>query len=180
MISSGVDKIKNITLFISYTSICIMVLFISDLFATPSVFEGMKEVEAIGKPASTEFIQRPTITYKAEGLRDPFESYIAEEASPSGAIERGPAVFQNHEAEKSLPSLTVQGLVWGGNFPQAIINNKVLKIGDTIEGARIKGIEKDAVTLIFEGREYKLPVAISNSGPQNKSIPLGGKYEKKF
>jgi len=161
MISNGVDKINNIIWTFFYIVICVLILFKSDVFATPSVFEAMEKVETAGKAApADEFIKRPTIDYKAEGLRDPFESYIAEKESPAKTTEQGPAISQNQEVEKLLPSLTVQGIVWGGNFPQAIINNKVLKIGDTIEETRIKGIEKGGVTLIFEGREHKLPVSV--------------------
>jgi len=165
--------------FIPYIVICIMVLFISDLFATPSVFEAIKRVEAIDKTVPNEFIKRPDVTYKAEGLSDPFKPCIAEEEPPV-ATGQSSAVFPNQEIEKPLPSLAVQGLVWGGNFPQAIINSKVLKIGDAIEGARIKEIGKDGITLIFEGREHRLPVTASKNSPYYKFISSGGEYEKKF
>ena len=121
------DKNKYTHLIISYGVVCITVLCMSDLFATPSVFEGIKEVEAIDKLAPSESIQRPNIVYNASDLRDPFESYIKKGEHPEDG-KQSTAVFANQQVEKAPPSLTVQGLVWGGNFPQAIINNKVVRI----------------------------------------------------
>jgi hypothetical protein len=52
-----------------------------------------------------------------------------------------------------------------------IINNKVLKIGDIIEGARISSINKEGVILFYGNREYSLssPAAASNSDIKEKS-----------
>lgn len=179
MISNGVDKINNITLALFYIVICMLILFESNVFAAPSVFEVIKQVEAQDKPVPDEFIQRPNMTYNASDLRDPFQTYIVEE-EPEDIARETPNVFQGREAEKRAPSLIIQGIVWGGNFPQAIINNKVVKRGETIEGAFIKEIDKEGVTLIFEGRKYKLPVSALKNSPENKSTFPGGEYEKRF
>jgi len=50
----------------------------------------------------------------------------------------------------------LQGLVWGGDFPQAIINNKMVKIGDTIEGVEVVAIGKEGVTLVYANKKYNL------------------------
>jgi hypothetical protein len=55
------------------------------------------------------------------------------------------------------PVLKIEGLVWGGRLPQAIINQKVVKIGDIIEGAQIVDINREGVTLIFNNSQYNLP-----------------------
>lgn len=99
--------------------------------------------------------QEDKIEYKSEYLRDPFQE---EEMG----TKEGP---QEEQEAKPLPALSVQGIVWGGILPQAIINNKVLRVGDTIEGARITGIDKNGVTLFFDNRQYNLTPsspAISN------------------
>jgi len=101
---------------------------------------------------------RPNVEYTADGLRDPFEDYlIIEEAAP--ALQEG----LKQEVSLPLPSLSIQGIIWGGRFPQAIINNKVVKVGDTIEGARITDINKNGVLVFFENREYNLssPAALN-------------------
>jgi len=97
------------------------------------------------------------IEYKSEDLRDPFEK-----EQPKGQIETN-----------LLPSLQVQGIVWGGSFPQAIINNKVLRVGDTIEGVRITNITKDSVTVFFGNRQYNLSTSspISSQGFKQGQSP---------
>ena len=57
-------------------------------------------------------------------------------------------------AEKTslpLPTLNIEGIVWNTNMPQAIVNGKVVRIGDTIEGVRIVKIEKQGITIDYSG-----------------------------
>jgi hypothetical protein len=56
----------------------------------------------------------------------------------------------------------VQGVIWGGIMPQAIINNKIVNIGDVIEGAEVIEISKKGVTLLYKKRKYTLPSPASN------------------
>ena len=121
----------------------------------------------------SELIVSPHIEYKAEGLRDPLESYLKKEevlpAQPQQEIAPSPPP----------PALTVQGIIWGGRFPQAIINNKIVKAGDTIEGVRIIDINKDGVTVFFGNRKYNLlsPAAANFNLQILKKEPKGGKHE---
>ncbi len=170
----GVDKINNIIWAFFYIVICALILFKSDVFATPSVFEAMEKVETAEKAApADEFIKKRSVIYKAESLRDPFQTCMEEENKQSTSPQTS-SVPQNIPVANLFPSLTVQGIVWGGNFPQAIINNKVVKVGEAIEGANVKAIDKEGVTFIFEGIERKLSTSVSapvsTSGPNNKNI----------
>ncbi len=67
------------------------------------------------------------------------------------------------ESETFNPStpLIVQGVVWGGAMPQAIINNKVFNIGDVIEGAKVIEINKKGVILLYKDRTYLLSLFVS-------------------
>lgn len=106
--------------------------------------------------------------YKVEALRDPFQSYLAKEGIKD-------ITGENIELPaKPLPSLTVQGIIWGGKVPQAIINNKVLKTGDIIEEVKIIAISNKGITVSFSGQEYNLSTPVQ-SGPGKKSE--GGLYE---
>lgn len=113
---------------------------------------------------SSEFTLRPDIEYKAEDLKDPFEGYIKE---------KGEEVIPESQRDMPLPSLTVQGIIWGGNLPQAIINNKVVKIGDMIEGVRVTEINKSGVTVFFGYRKYNL------SAPAAAQLPKEGGSDEK-
>ncbi|MFA5115171.1 MAG: hypothetical protein WC469_03805 [Candidatus Omnitrophota bacterium] len=106
------------------------------------------------------------IEYKAEGLADPFIDFKTEKKKED-----------THKTEKlkPLPSLVVQGMIWGGNLPQAIINNKVLTIGDAIEGVKIKSIDKEGISVLFEGQLYKIASPAETNYGNLKNIQEGGK-----
>lgn len=124
-------------------------LFIVDLFIVAAAFPAEKAT-----PPAPESIARPNVIYKAEGLKDPFQNPIMEGVTKPVVGPQAPGV--SGVIEGPPPPLTVQGLIWGGNLPQAIVNNKIVKVGDTIDGANITGIDKDGVTVLFKETEYKL------------------------
>ncbi len=162
-----IAKYKVITVF--SVIVFIFSLFITNLFAAQEGFKGGKELETMEKtePLPSEVIVSPNVEYKAEDLRDPFQNpNIAEGKEPAEESEVS-------ETKEIIPlSLTVQGLIWGGSFPQAIINNKVVKVGDIIEGARIISIDKEGITVFFEERQYNLsPPA---KGATSSGKPQGG------
>lgn len=124
------------------------------------------EVLAANSQAPSEAQLKPGIEYKAENLPDPFIDFQAEEKKGE---------TRKTEKLKPLPSLVVQGMIWGGNLPQAIINNKVLTIGDAIEGVKIKSIDKEGISVIFENQLYKLASPAETNYGNLKNIQEGGK-----
>lgn len=105
----------------------------------------------LDKPSATvsedeKVIISPNIRYSAENLRDPFMR--RQEEKVIEAPEVNPAA--------TPPALVVKGIIWGSDLAQAIINDKVVKIGDTIEGAEIIGITKEGVEFNFGGMVYNL------------------------
>jgi hypothetical protein len=142
-------------------------------YAANQDFEQIKqiEMEAYSKRSPEEIIERPKIEYTAQDKRDPFQVQV----------------FLDDESEKPVsindpivtpPMLTVQGLIWGTGLPQAIINNKVLKVGDIIEGCKIVSIEKEGISIFYQGRPFNIG-APASAGSLSKT-PQGGKNEKKF
>lgn len=123
-----------------------------------------QESRAESQEQSSEFTLRPDIEYKAEDLKDPFEGYIKEE---------GEEDISEPQIDMPLPSLTVQGIIWGGELPLGIINNKVVKIGDIIEGVRVTEINKYGVTVFFGYRKYNL------SSPGAAQLPKEGGSDEK-
>lgn len=52
-----------------------------------------------------------------------------------------------------LPAVVIEGIVWNTEMPQAIINSKVVRIGDDIDGFEITGISKDGITIDYDGEQ---------------------------
>lgn len=121
-------------------------------------------------------VSRPVIEYSSADLRDPFEDLLqmaAEREKREKELRNKEAPEESSEVEVPMPSLDklkVQGVMWGGKFPQVVINGKVLAVGDAIEGFKIVSIEKKGITLDFSGRTAVLSAPGSNpvSGKGNK------------
>ncbi|OGX45182.1 MAG: hypothetical protein A3G38_04740 [Omnitrophica WOR_2 bacterium RIFCSPLOWO2_12_FULL_51_8] len=121
------------------------------VFAVPAELKAIREIEEREKTPPAEIvIERPRVKFDEEAYRDPFKEPVIK-------IQDAAAPQETQKKQIPLPALTLQGLIWGGIFPQAIINNKVLKIGDIIERARVTNISKDGVVVFFEGEQFSLP-----------------------
>lgn len=101
-----------------------------------------------------EIIIRPQIQYKSGQLRDPFVSVMAKEEKKESLQKQG--AVELNQPKIDLSALNVQGIIWGAKMPQAIINNKVLVVGDLIDGAEILSIDKKRITLSFAGEVVNL------------------------
>lgn len=89
--------------------------------------------------------------YTASSVRDPLKTYL-----PERVVERRPASNWSENTAASAPparppELRLQGVLLGGPVPQAIINNKVYRIGESINGAKITAIERQGVLVEFNG-----------------------------
>ncbi len=155
-------KVKFIAITGFFTSAFVLGLFMADISVAKTDWEAIEKLEEEEKAkAPQETVVRPKVEYQAEGLRDPFQMPISDKAVQEETT-------QAPEREIPPPSLSVQGVIWGGNFPQAIINNRVLKLGDTIEGARIVSIDKNVVIIFFQGRQYNLAPSKIGGAADNK------------
>ncbi|MDD4940010.1 MAG: hypothetical protein PHE18_03875 [Candidatus Omnitrophica bacterium] len=115
-------------------------IFFAGLFFVSAISSAQ---EAAQSAAAGE--QAGKFEYMSEKLRDPFEREKQEIRKPEAVKETKP-----------LPELIIQGVVWGTKIPQAIVNNKVLKVGDEIQGVKISGINRDGITVIFDNQQYTL------------------------
>lgn len=100
-------------------------------------------------PQAREEINRPKVEYNSGALRDPFQNgKLKTLESQVGA--------SKEEVPASVTALKIQGVLLGGKFPQAIINNKVVKLGDVIDSVQIAGISADFVSVIADNQQYQI------------------------
>lgn len=125
------------------------------------------------KPGEVQKIALPSVEYKSDGLRDPFEGvFKTEPTATPGPVEAAA------KPQVPPPALTIQGIIWGGKIPQAIINDKVVKVGDTIAEAKITDIGKDGIEVIFKDYTFKLESPAAVQLQTLKPKPEGGQNEK--
>lgn len=55
------------------------------------------------------------------------------------------------------PILNISGLVWNSDMPQAIINSKILNLGDTIDNAVITNINESGIEILYRGAKFTVP-----------------------
>lgn len=108
---------------------------------------------------ANDVVNRPVVAYESGQLRDPFQTCMVKEEKKEEPVKQ--------DASESKPgfdvnAFKVQGLIWGGRFPQAIINNKVFIVGDSLEGAEILSIDKEGITLSYAGSEVNLTAPRQN------------------
>jgi len=86
------------------------------------------------------------ITYEA-GPRDPLTDmlkvHIYKLMQNRSGIPKG--------KELPLPTLSIEGLIWNTRMPQAIINGRVVRVGDTIEDVKILKIDKEGIGVEYQG-----------------------------
>lgn len=113
-------------------------------------FKKDKRIDKIPKPVGVLEVR-----YEG-GPRDPlrnlYQAYLYELKLQKEKTEAAKKV-----EEVILPMLNIQGLIWNTDTPQAIINGKVVKIGDTVEEVKIIDIEKAGLTIVYQGKTIFLP-----------------------
>ncbi len=116
------------------------------------------------KSAEAELITDVKVEYTADNFRDPLQPQIVRPK----AEEAEELVTKEEEKPKvsEILSLSLQGIIWNPDNPLAIINNRVVKIGDillvpkdseTAEEVTIMDITKDEVIIIYLGGVERLP-----------------------
>ena len=122
------------------------------------------------KGVSSAIVQKPRLEYTAGRDKNPFKSYLPEKEKKAKKLNKNAKPL-------NPPKLEVQGIIWGTSLPQAIINSKVVKVGDTLEGVEIKSISKDGVIIIFEEAEFKLSSPGLGQGSEAKPTEQNGGNE---
>jgi hypothetical protein len=160
--SGMTSRIKNKAEIGYLTTLGIFVFFLTGALAQVQP-QGSADVEGSAL--------KPGVSYTAENLRDPFANPVQSDLSPDA----GETAVNLPEVH--LPTMKVQGIFWGGKFPQAIINDKIVKVDDKIEGAQVTEITKDSVTVFFSNKQFVLVSPATDNleaSANKKDVKKGG------
>jgi hypothetical protein len=115
----------------------------------------IKEITKIANEQSPEKdkfeMELPIVTYTSENLKDPFAGTVIPESAEETSQEFTPLETVN------LPDIKIQGIIWGTNNPQAIINNKVVKVGSTVNEITILDITGSEIIISYKNQKFALP-----------------------
>ncbi|PKK82909.1 MAG: hypothetical protein CVT49_11400 [candidate division Zixibacteria bacterium HGW-Zixibacteria-1] len=71
---------------------------------------------------------------------------------------RGPKHIILSAVGVTQPVWTLSGILFDNNSPSAIINKKIVRGGDIINGARVVQVDKETVTLDKDGLQFTLTI----------------------
>jgi hypothetical protein len=119
--------------------------------------------------------EEQAVEFKPQNDKDPFRKPYGKDMEKK----TDEATIAVPKVEKPLPSFTVQGIFWGGKFPQAIIDDQVVKVGDTIKEARIVDITREGITVSFDDKIHTITAPGIIKLESLTESPKGGKDEQK-
>jgi len=101
-------------------------------------------------PKETKEKEKDLIRYTGREVRDPTANPLLSFPTPATKETKVEEVVR-------LPSLQIQGIIWGGGNPQAIIDEQVVAKGDMIAGGvEILDISKSGIKVIYRGKIFML------------------------
>jgi len=123
------------------------------------------------KKTVRELVERPaTVEVSPEELREKAEETVLSLSNWLEKQEKMDKMLVYHESrrdpflllvkakKKSLPveppKLVLKGIAWDETEPLALINDLVVKEGDTIQGARIVKIDFDRVAVLYGSKKF--------------------------
>ena len=115
------------------------------------------------------------VRYTASGLRDPLVSLLPEAQPAQPTVIQEPVVAA---PPPQPPSVTVQGMIWGGRRPQVLIDNRLYNVGDTVQAAQIVAIAREGVTVMLQGTTFLLSPRRGLSTPARSSPPSASPLEQ--
>jgi len=138
------------------------------LFPLQVLAQGQKEAVAAPSmkgaedPAVVDFLMNP---------KNPFMSQIPQEIVVQKPVEKKVVPVKSvtpikkplskpkiEVIDKKSLNLKLNGMVWGGPKPQAIINDRIVSEGDIIESKKIESITKMGVRIRYKGRVFFLTI----------------------
>lgn len=90
------------------------------------------------------------VTYTGRLNRDPLDNSVV--------LSKIAAVAEKKEVLFPKEKFLVNAIIWGSKMPQAIINDKVVGIGEMLDGGKIIGIDKEGVHVSCDGKEVLLSI----------------------
>lgn len=131
--------------------LAIIFLTITNTFLLPSV--DIEEKAPVG--TSDDFTEMPV---EAEAYSD-VKSEIALIEEKNSLIDKMAKAFKIESTqEEFISNFILNGIVYDTEDPWAIINNRVVRIGDTLDGAEVISIAPRKVILLFKNERYDLAV----------------------
>ncbi|MCK9604377.1 MAG: general secretion pathway protein GspB [Candidatus Omnitrophica bacterium] len=144
----------NFKLYFLYVLLACVGFFIADIFF--KFLPGVPKVDTAGLLSKAQQIvkKKPELSVSLQGHLPSAEA-PKKEAPLTETRESYRPVLDNAKKQPS-PELTLNGVFFSQQEGYALINNRIVKKGDLVEGATVTRIELNEVELDFQGSIIKL------------------------
>ncbi len=105
-----------------------------------------------------EDLESSQVGYTPEGLKDPFKLPRDMFKSPD---EENPDLFDEDMPKRitELPPMTIKGVILSDR-PTVIIDDKIVKQGESVYDATVTGISKEKINFEYKGEDFELSTPI--------------------
>ena len=104
-------------------------------------------------------------------FKDPFKIALPEpkkpEETPVAPTPVEPTIEVRPE-EISPPAFVITGVIWNTNRPQAIIDGRVVNIGDTVSDSKVIAIERYKIEIVYQGKSFTVTPNLQVEKPQEQ------------
>ena len=126
---------------------------VAPIFSTP--FKSANYLGNTSNPASATVQNNPSSSTNLANvstldLKVNRKTQFAVEESPIFGGTPAPTIISR------TPDLNLSGIVYSPKESYCIINNKVIKVGDAIQGAKLLSVSQNSVKLDYQGKEIAL------------------------
>jgi hypothetical protein len=56
-------------------------------------------------------------------------------------------------------AIKISGIIWNTDLPQAIVNDRVVRVGEDLQGAKILSIKKEGIEVMYRSTKYTLRIS---------------------
>ncbi len=109
-----------------------------------------------------EFLSHPKNPFTSAIPLPPLEPVIkiapAKKTVPAPKTVSKPQYVKLKPIDKASLKLKLNGFVWGGPQPQAILNGRIVAVGDSIKNIKIISITQQGVGILIQGQKFLLTV----------------------
>jgi hypothetical protein len=143
------ERIRKILVF--------MTLPIAVIWGIYNLPSGESETPVEPEDPSVEEIR--TVTATPARPADPRMINVAQrETEPWGSDPFRCGRVTSEQPRRNNVNWILRGIIFNASDPLAYINGKAVRVGDTIDQARVKAINRQTVVIDYQGREIELSV----------------------